>query len=398
VIQLSNTGTYKNNNTDFFRFQTGNMKVYFVDIILLILFVQLLLLAIFLIFERKKEGISNKILAGFLCAKALCISNMLSFRLSGTMLEYFPHSFYFGSSFTILWGPALYFYTKSLTDKTFQFKWKDSFHLIPFLIHFIYLTFTFHIYSADTKRALITSGNVFSPEMSIVIQGFIHMSILFYTIASIIVIRIYRIEINNIFSSLDSINLSWMIFVLAGFSAKWIFDVWYYINVDYFHTSAFIPLLLSRLLLFLFINIMLFKGLRQPAIFTGVEKIQPEKKRFLSKATEEEYITKLSIYMENEKPYLVPDITLLDLSRKVSIPHRSLSEIINNILGKNFYDFINSYRIKESQRLLKDQSVKGKTVLEVLYEVGYNSKSSFNTAFKKHTGMTPTEFKKSSQN
>ena len=98
--------------------------------------------------------------------------------------------------------------------------------------------------------------------------------------------------------------------------------------------------------------------------------------------------------MERSKPYLDPDLTLMDLAEKTLIPYRALSEVINNTLKQNFYDYINEYRIRAAQKLLSERESKFKTVLEVLYEVGYNSKSSFNNAFKKYTGMTPTEFKK----
>jgi AraC-like DNA-binding protein len=98
-----------------------------------------------------------------------------------------------------------------------------------------------------------------------------------------------------------------------------------------------------------------------------------------------------------EKPYMDPNINLMDLGQQVGIPHRSLSEVINNALQQNFYDFINSYRVRESERLLKE-SEQYKTVLEVLYEVGFNSKSAFHTAFKKTTGMTPTQFKRVNRN
>jgi AraC-like DNA-binding protein len=135
----------------------------------------------------------------------------------------------------------------------------------------------------------------------------------------------------------------------------------------------------------------------QPVIFSGIEESQRQKTPFLSKSLEQQYLNQLSTFMETENPYLNPDITLSDLSKEVSIPHRALSEIINNSLDQNFYDFINSYRIKESQNLLKNQANKKKTVLEILYQVGYKSKSSFNTAFKKNTGMTPSQFKKQHQ-
>ena len=98
--------------------------------------------------------------------------------------------------------------------------------------------------------------------------------------------------------------------------------------------------------------------------------------------------------MENEKPYLNPSLTLFDVSSMTGIPPRSLSDVINSSLNKNFYDFINSFRIKEAETLLAESHETKKTILEILYQVGFNTKSSFNQAFKKHSGITPTQFKK----
>ncbi len=82
------------------------------------------------------------------------------------------------------------------------------------------------------------------------------------------------------------------------------------------------------------------------------------------------------------------------MAGKIGIHPRYLSQIINESLGQNFFDFINHYRIEEAKRMLTQTLDEHITVLEVLYEVGFNSKSAFNTAFKRHTGVTPTEFKK----
>ena len=100
--------------------------------------------------------------------------------------------------------------------------------------------------------------------------------------------------------------------------------------------------------------------------------------------------------METEKPFLIPELTLNQLAEKVSIPPRSLSEVINSIFHQNFFDYINSYRIQEAKQLLMNSN-DNKTILYILLEVGFNNKSVFNNAFKKHTGMTPTQWKKSIQ-
>lgn len=374
------------------------MKVSLIDIILIVLFFQLLSLIPFLLFGNKKKRYSHYILAAFLLAKALCISNFVAFNLYNYTYKSFPHLFYLGSSFTILWGPILYLYVKSLVIKNFRFSKKDILHFIPFTLHFLYLVFTFHIYDADTKRMLMNEKAIFSSTASTSVYGFIHLSILIYTTLSFRMIILYRSEIKNKYSSIDSINLSWMLFILIGFASKWFFDVIYYFNSNFFNIQTGFATFSSKLLLFLFINIMIYKGLMKPEIFSGIQQFHQPKKLYLSKSLQKEYLDRLSLYMENNKPYLDPSLSLIDLSKKLSIPHRSLSEVINNSVGKNFYDFINGYRIKESQRLLTENSSPHKTILEIIYEVGYNSKSSFNNAFKKYTGMTPTEYKRLYQN
>lgn len=105
-------------------------------------------------------------------------------------------------------------------------------------------------------------------------------------------------------------------------------------------------------------------------------------------------IESIKSYMIKEEPFLDTSLTVKSLSERIDIPHRELSILINQELGQHFFDFINEYRIKKAMSILKDPSKKKHTVLEILYEVGFNSKSSFNTAFKKHTGTTPTAYRK----
>ena len=98
--------------------------------------------------------------------------------------------------------------------------------------------------------------------------------------------------------------------------------------------------------------------------------------------------------MKENEPYLDSNLSMYDLAKQLKVSARELSISINHSLDKHFFDFINEYRIKKAMDLIQNSSDEKLTILEVLYEVGFNSKSSFNTAFKKHTGITPTEFKK----
>ena len=87
------------------------------------------------------------------------------------------------------------------------------------------------------------------------------------------------------------------------------------------------------------------------------------------------------------------DLTLQDLADTLSISPHNLSEIINTQLGKNFYDFVNGYRVDAVQQRLTDPAYAHLTVLAIGLDAGFNSKSSFNAVFKKHVKMTPSQYR-----
>ena len=99
--------------------------------------------------------------------------------------------------------------------------------------------------------------------------------------------------------------------------------------------------------------------------------------------------------MTDEKLYLDQTLNLKTLAQKLSVSVNHLSQIINEMFNQNFHDFVNQYRVKECIKYLKDESNGRKTVLRIAFECGFNTKATFNSAFKKFTGMTPKEFRKS---
>ena len=135
--------------------------------------------------------------------------------------------------------------------------------------------------------------------------------------------------------------------------------------------------------------------MKHPGLFLGIEEKRKYSRSKLTREQTEKYIKKLTDYMKTDKPYLEPSICLNDLTAKLSISPRYLSQAINDLLNQNFFDLVNRYRIEEGKCLFSDPSNKRKTILEILYEVGFNSKSVINSAFKKHARMTPTEYRKS---
>lgn len=113
----------------------------------------------------------------------------------------------------------------------------------------------------------------------------------------------------------------------------------------------------------------------------------------LSDDSIDNYKIKLNRIMEEEKPYLKPDLSISELAGKCQIPINHLSYYINEYEQKNFFDFINEYRLKELVRKLGDPSLRHITILGLAYDSGFNSKSSFNRIFKKYFQLTPSAYK-----
>tara|TARA_R110000868_G_scaffold304437_2_gene564974 strand:+ start:4457 stop:4975 length:519 start_codon:yes stop_codon:yes gene_type:complete len=157
-------------------------------------------------------------------------------------------------------------------------------------------------------------------------------------------------------------------------------------------------IIIEMVLLLLMVNLMVIYGLKYPDLFGGIKKeekllVKDQKERYASSALSSEDLIRikhdLSEYIDNKKPYLDPELTLTELAKSVSISNRELSQVINTQFHKNFSEFINSYRVEEALRIIEENKDPKKTILEILFEVGFNSKSSFYAAFKKHTKMTP---------
>ena len=98
--------------------------------------------------------------------------------------------------------------------------------------------------------------------------------------------------------------------------------------------------------------------------------------------------------MQKDKLFLNPDLSLDTLAAKLDVTSKKLSQTINETFNQNFFEYINTYRIEEAKQIFENTSDSRLTVLEVMYDCGFNSKSSFNTIFKAKTGITPSEYKK----
>jgi len=369
----------------------------FLNLINFITVFQLLLFSFFLFSQKKGKKVSNRILAGFLLSTAMPLISFVLYRVDLSAYLKYPFLFWFGNSFAFLWGPAIYLYTRSLIFRNFSLNHRHAVHLIPYGLYWAYKIIAFYIYGDPVKLELLIVGKVYNLSDILMVGVFLHLLILFYMIMSLHSLNIYQEEIKEIFSSIEKASLSWLRFVILGFSIIWVTGLLNSI-ITYMRGSPEVPLCLFNVVyIFFMANFIVLKGLRQPEIFSGIDKRPKYERSTLSKSDAGLYLKQLKSCMEKDKPYLIPSLTVQDLSNRLSIQPRHLSQVINEYLHQNFMDFINSYRIKEAKRLLKNRLNEKGAILEILFEVGFNSKAAFNKAFKKKTGLTPSEYMKRNQ-
>ncbi|WP_166926064.1 helix-turn-helix domain-containing protein [Flavobacterium poyangense] len=364
----------------------------------------LLFLAFFLVTVKTKHKVSNSLFAFFLLLTAidtsgtlfdLIISGVSNFEMLRNLLCF-------------LQIPVFYLYVLSVCYSDFKIKPKHLLHLLPFLIANLVLVPRFYAVDLDAKINLLTNR-----QTSI------------------------ELQFNHILFQLQAVGYFIAVFTLLRKAKKLYLENYAGTSIKLYNWLFQFTMVLATLYLIVFVkNILkfsdypnisegikisilvfqvpitcwyLFKALNNPGLFRSIDSklklvsdiILEEKKSEQVDVNEKEYseeLIKLKKFMTDEKPFLNPSITIQDISVGIKIPVRDLSLLINHKLDQHFYDFVNSYRIENAMDILKDTTKNKVTILEILYDVGFNSKSSFNTAFKKHTGNTPTAYRKNLQN
>ena len=357
--------------------------------------------SIFLLSGSNKKRTGNTIFVFVLISLGLSSTQGIMIHqlyLNKLIYHNIPWLYYYPFTFRYLWVPLLYLFTITLTRSEFKIKKSFLLHILPFAIIFLRVLLLTLLKSPEEIRTMINSNQLFNSIESRFYYLIEYVQFYSYTIASLIVIHKYRRNLKIIYSTVDHINLSWLSFVFYGFILWKSLRLTGTILMLFIGMSpVYIPLyIITQIMFVTFLSIIFLKGLKHPKIFLSINGNQLNKKyekTLLSEELRKKYSSVLIQYMNDNKPYLDPSLNLSSLSRQLNIPSHHLSQILNDSIQQNFYYFINSYRIKESIRLIKEGD-STKTILEILYETGFNSKSVFNSYFRKFTNMSPTQFRR----
>ncbi|WP_340065731.1 AraC family transcriptional regulator [Ascidiimonas aurantiaca] len=331
----------------------------------------LILLSVFLLTARAKNKRPNIYFAGFLIVTSLDISALFL----GEIYRNNVSLNYLRVASVLLQMPLFYFYVKAVCYHNFRFDAKQILHAIPFFC-FLILFFITNLSGQSYVWYKIISQ----------VQYYVYIFGVFYELR-----KYKQLHLENY--SFQSEMYMWLMTTSVLFLIGNTFVLIRTIFEKLYDYKGF-PLLNLGISLFGLVVICWFviKTMRTPGLFTGVDQHirPPEKDSEEIKVKYKEEVDSLRNFMINEKPYLEEDLTLQKLAEKTEIPEKHLSFLINKIIGKHFFDFINSYRIQQAQILLQNKEL---NIQQIMYEVGFNSKSSFNTAFKKYTATTPSKYR-----
>jgi AraC-like DNA-binding protein len=348
------------------------MKLLPVVVVLVLIAIQSLLFGLFLFSNKGPKKVSNRLLGGFLFTLAIQMFAIVYEYTAEESDQILRYMCIFGYTY----GPLLYLYTISLIHKEFRWQRKYYYH---FAIPLVFLL-------------SVVLGWPLCP----IVGSLLYVSLIGYTYFAVDAILKYRKVVKQIQSNELQANLGWLQWTIILFSITLLLDIINRMVVDLDIVFGISIIYISLLFL---VNWMFYKGLQQPKLFHGITE---EQKKIatepwhdpMAQKEMEVLLTSLLNLMNEEKPFLNPEITLSLLADQLDTTPRKLSGIINTSLNQNFASFINGYRIEMAKERLANPTDEKETVLEVMYAVGFNSKSSFNTLFKKNTGLTPSAYKK----
>lgn len=296
----------------------------------------------------------------------------------------YPHFLRINTPFVLAIAPLLYLCIKHFLSNERSFRKKDLWHFLPLLLTFLYfLPLYFSSAAIKLDYLDIMFNHVHSD--SLIFGGTRRVQQFIYLIATALLIKKDQSKLRSLLKNSYFRILFALTFLIA---AMWVFDMYRILFNFEFYMGVINTVLMSSALIYLTIKL-----LSKEAIF---QDNAPNKyaSSGLSLNGEQEVLSKIQDLFKSQKAYTNQHLTLAGLASKLSMPSPYISQTINNQLGVSYNDFVNKHRVEEAQRLLQDSANHNLTLVYIAQSSGFKSSSAFNSAFKKVTGITPSEFRK----
>jgi len=349
-------------------------------------------LSFLLITKREKSSADYILMIWLLLVSLLLVSRYL---VQTNEYPHFPDLTVLGIPLPLTQGPCLYLYVLYQTQVR-RFRWKDMLHFLPLLVSEL-LFIDFYFLPFEEKVSIVQAGGrgyevkLLVNLISIFISGLVYISLAF------LLLRKFRRNLKHDFSNTERINFNWLLYLIIGMAVVWIIVLFVQDDMLIYGSVAVFLLWIA------------YFGVRQVQVFsysrttyrhlepaveaTPATTIPPAANEIITSDPELiRLFAQLTLILREKRPYRDPELTLADLARLAGMHPNTLSKVINSQTGKSFYDLINGCRIDAFLQEVRKSENSQYTFMSIAYDCGFNSKASFNRNFKKHTGLTPTEY------
>jgi AraC-like DNA-binding protein len=291
-------------------------------------------------------------------------------------------------------GPSLYFYIKRINGGPSPFARPLNYlHWLPAILIELMLL-PYFLMSLPEKLAFFQnrSTSIYAPMIGYTWLGF-HVQVLIYILLCQPHLRVYRQRIVDNYSDVSVLNLRWLQLFCYGFVVQILAER----LLPALHITSSSLSDTAGMAVYLFIIVLTYSALGQSRLqFANAQQPAASNGKYYRSGLRDHraqyYLDKLNRLMATERYYLESDLSLQSLADRVEISPHHLSQILNEKLEKSFYDYVNEQRVEYARQLLLREP--RRAIVNIAFESGYNSKNSFYNAFKRHTGTTPSEYRR----
>ncbi len=377
-------------------------------VIMLLGAVQGLLLAAVLM-TKPRNRTANRLLAATVLSFTLYLVCAVYYAVG--FVRVWPH--FFGVSYPLpfLFGPLVYLYAVTASDRTRRLRRLDALHVVPFVLA-VLAGLPIYLLSGAEKIALFDAlARGQRPWLLRLGDPLKLVSGVSYAAVTLLFLRRHAERVKDSYSHLERVNLRWLLWLGAAAAAIWLLAL----GLQLVEALAGVRITWGDAIVALAVALLIYAigymGLRQPEVCElASSDLVPADPEADSEAEPPRYERsglsdwevaslkkKLLAAMETDRLWRDSELTLADLASRLSTTPHKVSEVLNGHLGQTFYDFVNAYRVRAVQDRLAAEGGRAPKLLVLALEAGFASKSTFNDVFKKHTGQTPSAYRSASR-
>ncbi|WP_323813574.1 AraC family transcriptional regulator [Cellvibrio sp. NN19] len=370
------------------------------DLILVLTIAVCVLLVIFQWLLSKQKAIASQLLAGFfVCVGASALCNLWLWNdYIGLHSDAAKMLLSLGLVTSIVGkSVCLYLYVVSITRANYSLRKKDSLHLFNFILVVGWVLW--HGLDSDKLRFQDTVHTEQSIQLANYLWHYLKVLPVVYAFAAAFEIYRYKQQLKEFYSSLSLQGPYWLLLLTLGFAFNWLWSL----IVHLLGQTVGINLadsfgILDNYITFLLVNALFVYSLLYAHQLLETKDKPKEKEAATPVEISPDAVARIRNIMEEQQLYLKQNLNIEEFARQVGIHYREVSSIINKEFNTNFFEFVNEYRVNRAKQMLLDPQYAQMTILDILLESGFNSKSSFHRFFKRYAGMSAAEFRKQNLN